>query len=395
METLDTKEGALEFALGSGWLSRYEASRLAPGSILRTTRIAGTGYELRFNGERIADAQAVVAGDGKRARLCAQIESLERGPGIAPEPARGTSLTELLPFTVLLGSAAASLAGLAGLGRTSIVDLGIGATEPQLAELRVAGMPAAAGRIAVCGENMCFRVVERLAGFSSDAPFRTTGSLIDPARSPQAVKDYDFRMPDCFTRVQLEAFAALHQDFLRSLGALAAGRKGFPAGMELASVDQLNFTEFAESLEEGELIVAAPCSASVRPRVPESERPAMAFLDLSGDPAFPPEAAAGWALATQARPQGGAVLAAGEILATERDIVFAALRDAWKGYGALSPFPDAEFKRAKDKPALALESYAGEWEMVALASIKLGAAGRLDIAYPLRAIEAALKALSA
>lgn len=395
METIDTKEGTLEFALGSGWLSRYEASRLAPGSVLRTTRIAGTGFELRFNGERMADADAVVIGEGTRARICAQIDALDRGPGIAPEPARGGSLTELLPFTVLLGRAAASLAGLSGLGRTSVIDLGIGAGEAQRAELRVAGVPAARGKVGVCGENMVIIVDELLGGFSPEAPFRTTGSLIDPARSPQAVKVYDFRRPDCFTRAQLEAFAALHEDFIRSLGALAAGRRDFPAGMELACVDQVNFTEFAESLKEGELVVAAPCSPSVRPRVGESERPAAAFLDLSGDPALPPGAGAAAALASQTHPLGGAVLASGEILAAEREIVFAALRDAWKGYGALAPFPEAEFRRAGRKPALAFQAYAGEWEMVAMAVIKLGASGSLALAYPLRAIEPALKALTA
>jgi flagellar motor switch/type III secretory pathway protein FliN len=388
-------EGYVEFALGSGWLSRHEASRLAPGMVVRTARIAGTGYELRFNGERMADAEAVVVGEGKGARLCARIESLDRGPGIAPEPSRGTDMTELLPFTVCLGRAAANLGGLSGLGRTSVIDLGICAAAPQTSELRVAGMPVARGSVGVCGENMVFRVAECLAGFSPDAPFRTTGALVDPGRSAERVKDYDFTRPDCFTRVQLEAFAALHEDFLRSLGALAAGRGDFPAHLELACVDQLNFTEYAQSLEVGELIVAAPCSRSVRPRLQEAERPAKDFLDLSGMPAIPSSAAVALARAAQSRPQGGAVLASGAILAAERDIVFAALRDAWKGYGALDPFPDAEFRRAKDRPASALGAYADEYEMVALASFKLGASGRLDIAYPLRAIEPALKALTA
>jgi hypothetical protein len=396
MESFDMMEGKLELIVGSGWMSRYEASRLAPGAVVRTTRIAGTGYELRFNGERLAEASGAVIGPEGSARLCAQVESLDRRPGSDPQAARGTDMTELLPFTLLLGSAKAKIAELSGLGRTSIIDLGIEAGQIQDAELRLADFPAARGTVSVVGENMAFTVSECLSRFSGDAPFRTTGSLIDASRSPEKVKDYNFRMPDCFTKAQLGALASLHQDFLSSWGVLAAQERGsFPSGLKLEFIDQLNFTEFAESLKEGELIVAAPCSPSVRPRLQESERPAKDFLDVSGKPGFPPETAEACARAMQLRPLGGAVLASGDILSRERDLVFAALRDAWKSYGALSPFPAAEFRRAKEKPALALSAYADEYEMVALAGFSQGGSVLINIAYPLRSIEAALKALSA
>lgn len=391
MRNFVKEKGTLEFVLGSGWLSLHEASRLAPGMVLRSSRLAGTGYELRFGGERIADASAVALGDADEGFLCAQLQNLERGPFMPPEPARGSDLMELLPFSIVLGSAEADVESLSGLGRMSVVDLGIKAGLTQDAILLVAGIRTARGIVSVQGERMALRLTEIEAAFNGDAPFRTTGALVDPGRSSEKIQDYDFRRPDCFTRGQLEAFAVLHADFLGSLGALL----DIGAGAKLARVDQMNFTEFAESLQEGELIVAAPCSKSVRPRVPESDRPRKTLLRLSDRPGFPEAEALDWVRREQSRPMGGAVLAAGGVLRTERDSVFSALRDAWKSYGALAPFPSAEFRRTKEKPAIALGDYSGEWEMVAVASFDLGGAGGLDIAYPLRAIEPALKALTA
>lgn len=402
MKNLDTEKGNLEFVLGTGWLSRHEASRLKAGLFVRTTRTAGTGYEIRFNGERIADASALALdgapGGGRPRVLWAQIQGLERESLLQPEPSRGEDLMELLPFSVVLGSAAAGVEDLSGLGRTSVVDLGIEAADAQEATLFVAGMRAARGIVSVIGENMGLRITSVEASFGEKVPFRTTGNLVDPSRFTEKLKDYNFRMPDCFTRVQLETFASIHSDFLRSLSALipTGASKGPLAQARLSLVDQLNFTEFVEMLADGETVVAAPCTQSSRPRVAESSRPKKPLIRLG------PVASEGNdrdALACvrneQERPMGGAVLAAGTVLDAEADGIFAALRDAWKGYGALSPFPGKYLQHSASKGAADYSAWAGEYEMIALACFDLGSAGTLRLAYPLRAIEGVLKALTA
>jgi flagellar motor switch/type III secretory pathway protein FliN len=391
MQELDKAEGELELVLGSGWVSLYELGALAPGAIILSTRLAGTGYELRFEGERLAEATAVILGEGESHFLCAQIRSLERQGLVQPEPFRGIELTELLPFTIVLGSAKASLESLAGLGRMSVIDLGIEATGRQLATLMVAGIEAAKGVVCVAGESMGLRVTEVLAAPSSSPPFRTAGRSLDPRHRFWKAKDYDFARPDCFTLPQIEALAGIHQDFLRAFASLCGG---LPENARLHMVDQLNFSEFAASLSEGELIVAAPCTTRQRPRFEESERPSKELLRLSGRRGFPEAFAREWVRGELAKPVGGAILATGKILESRREELFVALRDAWKSYGALAPFPAVEMRRARVRPALALGAYASEFEMVALASFDLGSGGWLNIAYPQRAIELVLKALS-
>lgn len=416
MKSLDAEKGNLEFVLGTGWLSRYEASRLGVGIFVRTSRLAGTGYELRLNGERIAEASALALDrdlgpdGGKRRTLWAQIQRMERESLVQPEPSRGEDLMELLPFSVVLGSAGASVEDLSGLGRTSVIDLGIDADDAQKATLFVAGMRAAKGIVSVVGESMGLRITSVEASFGERVSFRTTGNLVDPSRSSEKLKDYNFRMPDCFTRVQLETFASIHSDFLRSLGAfalrddspnpgetdrrIAPDALGALAGARLTLIDQLNFTEFVDTLSEGESIVAAPCSQSARPRVAETDRPKKPLIRLAQGGGNDDEALE-CVRKEQERPMGGSVLASGRILETAGEAVFAALRDAWKGYGALSPRPADYLRHAPNGRAADYSAYADEYEMIALACFDLGPSGTLRVAYPLRAIEGVLKALSA
>ena len=61
-ENYFAKHGTLEFNLGRAWISLREAAQLGEGMIIRTNRMAGTDYELAFNGTSLADAGAVIAG---------------------------------------------------------------------------------------------------------------------------------------------------------------------------------------------------------------------------------------------------------------------------------------------------------------------------------------------
>ncbi len=399
MDTIDGMKGRLDLALGGGWISRHEASTLEAGRIIRSDRLAGTGQELRFNGERFASCDVLVVGEGKRTAFCPRVSSLEgeRSPG--PEPVRGEEATELLPFSIRMGSAEARLSDLSGLGKRSVIDMGIDAARPENGILLISGHEAARGVVCVVGENMGLRITEVLARTAPGAEFRTTGNLLEAGYAGEKIADYDFSRPDFFTRAELEGIEEVHADFLRSLTAALPGALG---GLRLACVDQLNFREFLDALpaEGGSLLVAPTSPARARE---ETRLPTKPILRLSTAP-FPEERILSWMRKDAMRGSGAAVFAEGTALGTgtdgedgsapRREAIFAALRDAWKRRGSLAPVPSEEIPAGPGAFPAALAPWVDEYEMIALASFKMGDAWALNIAYPARALEPVMKALS-
>ncbi len=409
----------LTLVAGTAWLSRFELARLAPGSVVVTDRVAGTGFELRLNGARIADADTLLvelppepasaprAASRPAARLTARIAAF--APALLPEiePVRGSELTALLPVTVCFGGARVPLEALRGLGRMSLVELGIVA-ERELSErdeaawraeatLSVAGMEAARGTVAVSGEYMALVIDSLAPGFPpasfADAPFASTGRIISAGKTAASVKLYDFSKPDCFTRRQIDSLAALHENALRSL-ALITG--ALPPGLRVSGADQLNFTEYLESLAPGEPVLTAPATASVRPYLDEASRPERLFLAAGPLAAgYPVETVEGWARDSLSRPVGGSILLAGPLARESASAVLEALRHEWQRYGTLSPRPGPAISRG-ETPGYSARDFApfsGEWEMVAIAVIVSDRGHELTVAYPLRVLEPVLAAL--
>lgn len=402
MKSFDECPGILELVLGTCWLSRFELSRLAPGSAVLTDRVAGTPFELRYNGERIADAETALIAYAEAARVAARIVSLESSSLPAPEPVRGADLAGLLPVTVVLGGAAARLSDLAGLGPMSLIELGIearaeGGAWRCAANFRVAGIEAGSGTAAVSGENMAL-VVESVSPallsppFAS-SPFDLTGRVLEPGQTARPVKPYDFSKPDCFTRRQIDSAAALHEAALHSLSVLAPQAA---SGLRVSLVDQLNFTEFLESLPSGTSVLAAPATGPSRPAVRPEDRPERLFfaaVPLSA--AYPADAAAAAVRDSLERPVGGPVFLSGPLLDAEEGAVLAALRDAWRRLGGVQPRGGSRLTREKDLAAAvrSFAPHAGEWEMVILVEFASEAGTSLRVAYPLRTLEGVLAAL--
>jgi len=104
------------------------------------------------------------------------------------------------------------------------------------------------------------------------------------------------------------------------------------------------------------------------------------------------------------RGSGAAVFAEGTALGTgadgeagsakRREAIFAALRDAWKRRGSLAPVPAEEIPAGPGAFPESLAPWVDEYEMIALASFKIGEAWTLNLAYPARALEPVMKALS-
>jgi hypothetical protein len=366
----------------------------------------------------VADAGVVIVRGQSERWLCARVDRLERGGSPEPEPRRGEELSELLPFEIVLGKTQASLSQLQGLGRKSLIALGLTLGQSEDAELRVAGMRLGYGKVVVVGEYLGLRLTRLEARVSQGGEFRQSGGLLAKS-SAERVKDYDFERPDCFTWTQLKNLECLHKDFLAAFSALG----GLDLSGAKITVDQLNFTEFVDSLDQGSAVVVAPCfrpgpsgvalssaapsSAAPQDAVPSSaalsnaQAPAVkALLRLGSSPNFPEEDIRAWVLHELCKGQGGAVLAQGPLALSHKDALFKALREAWKAYGGLAAYPEEEILKRGARPALGFGKYADEYEMVALASIDLGAntdagqRGWLNLAYPLRAIEPLLEALS-
>lgn len=406
MKPFDELTGELSLVIGTAWLSRFELARLAPRSVILTDRIAGTGFELRFNGERLADAETSLVvfdgKDGQAALIGARISSLSRLASPDPEPVRGNDLASLLPVTVSLGSCPAPVASLAGLARMSHVELGIPAWRDgdawrAHAAFSVAGMEAGTGIVSVSGENMALEITELAVAFSgsafSAAPLATTGRALLPGQVSRRVKRYDFSKPDCFTRRQLESLAALHGDAIRSLSLIAGEER---QSLRVALTDQLNFTEYLESLSEGERVIASPASAPTRPFLAEEDRPERVFFAAAPLPrGYPASDVERHARASFERPVGGSVLISGPLAETLGDAVLEALRDAWKRFGSVNPRPGPSVERPASLPdaVRAFSPWASEWEMVALVEFVSDTGHELNVAYPIRVLEPVLRAL--
>lgn len=424
MKPFNDFTGTLELVLGSAWLSRFELGRLKVGDYVLTDRIAGTGFELRFNGTRLADAEtffvelktapgssaaapAVPAG-----RLAAGITNLgrtaDRNPNGETEPLRGNELTALLPVSAILGRSSAALRDLSGLGPMSLIELGIGAYREgnawrAEAILTVAGMEAGRGVVSVSGEYMALELTALSPSFNpadfSDAPFASTGRVLSAAEGKPSVKRYDFSKPDCFTRRQIDSLAALHEDALRAYRLIQG--EGAPA-LRVSLVDQLNFTEYLESLDPAEPVFAASATATVRPFMNEEDRPAKPFfaaVPLTEE--YPVRETTSWAQGLCARPVGGSILLSGPLSAWGRDGILEALRDAWRRFGTVSPRSATLLDRPSGAEAAApaaaryapFTPFAGEWEMIVLVELAGESGTLLRIVYPLRVLEPVLRAL--
>jgi len=391
----------LDLDLGSGWISRYDAGRVGSGDVIMADELAGDAQKLRLNGQYLCDASVCIAGE----RFFAKIERLEpEAPPPAP-PERGDEAVELLPFIIRLASIEVELGSMAGLGRYSFVDLEKVFSMDEDALLVVAGIPLAAGKIVVIGENFGLRIARRLSGGFDVAEMRTTGAVLsarlaesrDAKGGADRIKAYDFRMPDCFSRRGIVKAQAIHLEFLRTLADRLPGAEG----LELSFVDQLAYHEWADpGMDEG-LRVALLDTRPSRPRPEElPELPRTLFLRprTSSGPLEEPIAEALRLYAEESlKPKG------------ERPVIMAfdqSLRPLFEEEGALSMAASClrnGWKRVADlrlaPPAEILDEVPGEeaayrYEMILLARFEGKKGGRLDLVYPLRSLEACFRALN-
>jgi hypothetical protein len=363
---------------------------------------AGYPQRLRLNGEYFCEASLAVAGD----RLFARIERFEPESAPAPSPERGDDATELLPFAIRLASIEVELGALSGLGRLSFVDLDKPLSAGDDAELVVAGIPLAAGKVVVIGESFGLRVTRRLVDPFDEPEMRTTGVVVNDHRCAERIKDYDFRMPDCFTMRGVERARAIHLEFLRTL----ADRLTAAAELRLELVDQLAYFEWTDAQSPGEhsfaLLETRPTRArpDERPAERPSERTALPakLLLRPASAAVPLDPALVHALREYAERSSSPAYSRPVIASfdapmralLENDgglaVTAACLRNGWKRVADLRLAPPADF--LGEVPG---DEAAYRGEMILLARIENPGGGTLDLVYPLRSLEACFRALNA
>ena len=219
MEDLFTTKGTLSVSIGEGFLSSFEASTLKKGDIVRTTRLPGMPSMLHFNGVPLCPCEIAVLGGVFAVRIT---ERARRD--LSPEPGFGTrdDLVEILPSMVRLGSIRMSLEELKAAGPGTFISLGKPYCTDVDAELLVAGIPAATGKvIAFLGSGGCMGIqVDRVSGTSfKEGTIRSSGYLHEPQSLSEKWVPYDFTRPDWFTVNCMARMDAIHALFLRNLKA--------------------------------------------------------------------------------------------------------------------------------------------------------------------------------
>ncbi len=397
---MNTQSVRIELIIGTLWLSRYELSALKPGMIIRTTRIAGTGFELHMGGRNIADIDLtpidLPAGNSS---LCARIRSFTSLAYPEPEPCRGATLFEMLPCSISVGSFSTTVQKIESLTPMSLIDASIDATPDQQCTLIMAGMPVARGIVYVIGEHMGMRVTEVVESIPGTIPFRTSGNLLNEIWSAGKTVPYDFKRPDWFTRTQLKRIEHIHHDFL---GALVAMPDTTLSAGTIELVDQLNFTEFLDMASPDATVYAVPAAAARPGRIGEADdQLPPKIVHIKDSPGFPDEEVQRWIETERERPsRSGSILVCGSAFSTHADAITTALRDAWKNYGSISPrssheigtVDDSRWKKERQSPVLS--EYAGEYEMIVLVRCVFSPGDILWIVYPMRTLSSVLKALS-
>jgi len=399
MKEWKDEEAVLTVDTGTGWISRYEFGELKAGSVIRSATEAGTGCSISLNGDFFAQGSINVVGD----RLCAWIDSLEESETVAISPCRGDRSTELLRFAIRSGTVSVRMSALEGVGVRSLINLDCPVSAESDAELVIAGKIVARGKVTVIGENMGLRVTEMLVEAPHDSFPRTTGSALAGGYTAELIKDYNFYMPDRFTKRAIVRTGEIHLDFIRGL------QSCFPelTGWKLSYVDQLNYGEWIDDRSRPEAMFVSFRPAQ-RSREYERENGGTVPDTLvveSSNARYPVSDAEKRNIASwiSDRPEKRASLPyrialdvrTAEILDKDEkiDIALACLRSGWLStadlrIGRASGAEEAVIMR--ELPALTERE---RWSMILVARLESQSGGKIDIVYPEDLVDPWLPAL--
>ena len=154
MESFLKEKGKLALSIGESHLSAYEVSILKPGDIVNTSRPAGEGFSVYFNGYHLFTGEVVIIDTTFGLRVTTFIppkSSFDVFTNL-------DDAVEMLPAMIQLGSIEISLSQLKGVGPGTIINLDTPFSTEEDADLLVAGIPVARGKVGVTYENMNLRI---------------------------------------------------------------------------------------------------------------------------------------------------------------------------------------------------------------------------------------------
>ncbi len=237
MQNVFNTKGTLRLSIGEGYLSAYEVSVLKSGDIVTTAKLAGEGYSVFFNGEFLFTSEVVIIDKFYGLRITSLLppKSGVEVPGNADEA------IEMLPFMVSLGEISTRLADLKGIGPGTIINLDTPYSDEEDAELIVAGIPVARGKVGATYENMSLRITQVYGKQNSVSGMevRSSGNLLEKDYHTQYTKDYNFKRPDKFSKNAIDRMIAIHDLFVRNLRL----KYGLFEDFQVIG-DQLTFGEF-------------------------------------------------------------------------------------------------------------------------------------------------------
>ncbi len=242
MENFYHKKGTLEFILGRGFISLYEAVNLKPGDIFKIDNTAGFIHTACFNDESFFYGEIWVVDDFFGFRVAGN--EVSRGPA-AGSPGAVDDVSEILPSRIVLDKISVSLDELRGITKGSFIGLEKRYSMGENVELIVAGEKIADGVTVVIDENFGIKITKVCNKPEINVPIRSSGYRIDPDSSRQKVKIYDYERPDRFSLQEILNIKNIHQLFLENLKLAIPEIKNY----KTTSVDQMTLVELMDSIK--------------------------------------------------------------------------------------------------------------------------------------------------
>src|SRR6056297_3503683 len=150
MEHIFKTEGTLEVVIGSGILTASDAAGLQSGQIITSQHLAGDPCQVYFNGTPFCRGSIVILDTifGLRIFSFALKEDADTWFSL-PDV-----WEERIPFSIRLASVSYTMEQLMQLEKGTIISLDVPYREDVDAELVIAGIPAAEGKVVCTYENM-------------------------------------------------------------------------------------------------------------------------------------------------------------------------------------------------------------------------------------------------
>lgn len=231
MESFFDSKGKLKVVLAKGILSTYEINGLKKGGYVHfNDRDCGDLFSLYFNNVLVGYGTIVILSHIEEVGF--KLSRMLWEPGLTNNLILSRD-NEILETELILGEREISFKEISNLASGGVVSIntinGIVKDKPTLGVVRAAGIDLAQGNISINVDKWCLEVVNTMVKKETGIIRRDSYLNLD-----SNYKYYNFYMPDCLTRNQLNSIKKVHQFYAKYIGG------------EVISVDQLIWKELKD-----------------------------------------------------------------------------------------------------------------------------------------------------